>query len=39
MIVATNGHTENYYINKCWVHQIDEVISKPFSLAILKKVL
>ena len=20
MIVATTGHTENYYINKCWVH-------------------
>ena len=20
MIVATTGHTENEYINKCWVH-------------------
>jgi CheY-like chemotaxis protein len=32
MIVATTGHTENYYINKCWVHQIDEVISKPVNV-------
>jgi CheY-like chemotaxis protein len=20
MIIATTGHTENEYINKCWVH-------------------
>ena len=39
MIVATTGHTENDYINKCWVHQIDEVISKPVNVSIIKKLL
>ncbi len=39
MIVATTGHTENYYLNKCWVYQIDEVVSKPVNVAIVKKVL
>ena len=39
MIVATTGHTENYYLNKCWVYQIDEVVSKPVNVAVVKKVL
>jgi len=39
MIVATTGHTENEYIKKCWVHQIDEVVSKPINVNIIKKVL
>ena len=32
MIIATTGHTEDEYINKCWVHQIDEVLSKPINV-------
>ena len=39
MIVATTGHTESYYIKKCWASQIDEVVSKPVSITIVKKVL
>ena len=39
MIIATTGHTENEYINKCWVHSIDEVISKPININIIKNVL
>ena len=39
MIIATTGHTENEYINKCWVHSIDEVISKPININIIKSVL
>ena len=36
MIVATTGHTETEYINKCWVHQIDEVIRKYTNKEILE---
>ena len=39
MIVATTGHTENAYINRCWTHQIDEVISKPINVNSIKDVL
>jgi CheY-like chemotaxis protein len=36
MIIATTGHTEDEYINKCWVHQIDEVIRKYTNKEILE---
>ena len=39
MIVATTGHTEKEYIDKCWVHQIDEIIAKPISVDIIKLLL
>lgn len=39
MIVATTGHTEKEYIDKCWVHQIDEVIVKPISVDIMELLL
>ena len=39
MIVATTGHTENEYINRCWNHNIDEVISKPINVNSIKNVL
>ena len=39
MIVATTGHTEKEYINKSWIHQIDEVIAKPISVDIIKLLL
>ena len=39
MIIATTGHTEDEYIKKCWVHQINEVLSKPISVSIDKQVL
>ena len=39
MIVATTGHTEKEYINKCWIHQIDEVIAKPICVDIIKLLL
>jgi CheY-like chemotaxis protein len=29
MIVALTGHTEEEYIKKAWIHQMDEVIPKP----------
>ena len=32
MIVATTGHTEKEFIDKCWVHQMDEFIAKPVSV-------
>jgi CheY-like chemotaxis protein len=39
MIVATTGHTEKEYINKCWNHQIDEVLSKPISVEAIRHIL
>jgi len=29
MIVAISGHTEVEYIEKAWISEIDEFISKP----------
>ena len=29
MIVACTGHTEEEYIKKAWLYQMDEVIPKP----------
>ncbi len=39
MIIATTGHTEDEYIKKCWVHQIDEVLSKPINVEIIKQIM
>ena len=39
MIVATTGHTEKEFINKCWIHLMDEFIAKPVSVEIIKLVL
>ncbi len=32
MITAKTGHSVDEYINKCWVHQIDEFFSKPINI-------
>ena len=39
MIVACTGHTEYEYIQKAWRHQMDEVISKPTSVQVVKTIL
>ena len=39
MIIAITGHTENEYIKKFWVHQIDEVLSKNIIVSIDKQIL
>jgi YesN/AraC family two-component response regulator len=39
MIVACTGHTEKEYINKAFMHQIDEIISKPTNVQIIKEIL
>jgi len=39
MIVALTGHTLEDFIKKAWVHQIDEVISKPADIKIIKEII
>ena len=39
MIVACTGHIEEEYIDRAWAHQMDEVIAKPISVAILEELL
>ena len=39
MIVACTGHTEEEYIKKAFMHQIDEVIPKPTNVIIVKEIL
>ncbi len=39
MIVALTGHTEEEYIKKAWIHQMDEVIPKPTNVQIIKEIL
>ena len=39
MIIACTGHTEEEYIQKAWIHQMDEVLPKPTNIDILKKIL
>jgi len=39
MIVACTGHTEIEFIKKAWRHQMDEVISKPTSVQVIKSLL
>ena len=36
MIVACTGHTEDEYIKKAFMHQMDEVIPKPKTNLIAK---
>ena len=36
MIVACTGHTEQEYIKKAWVHQMDEVVAKPMNVEVIK---
>ena len=35
MIVACTGHTEEEFIAKAWLYQIDEVMSKPCDIFII----
>lgn len=39
MIVACTGHTEDLYIKKAWLYQMDEVLPKPTNVKALKAVL
>ena len=39
MIVALTGHTEEEYIKKAWIQQMDEVIPKPTNVQIIKEIL
>ena len=39
MIVALTGHTEEEYIKKAWIHQMDEVIPKPTNVQVIKEIL
>ena len=39
LIVACTGHTEDEYIKKAWLHQIDEVVPKPTNVNIIKTIL
>ena len=39
MIIACTGHTEEEYIQKAWIHQMDEVLPKPTNLEVIKNIL
>ena len=39
MIVACTGHTEQEYIKKAWVHQMDEVVAKPLNVDVVRQIL
>ena len=39
MVIACTGHVEDEYIKKAWRHQIDEVVSKPINIDIVKEIL
>ena len=39
MIIACTGHTEDEYIKKAWVYQMDEVLPKPTNVAVIKQIL
>ena len=39
MIVACTGHTEEEYIKKAFMHQMDEIIPKPTNVMIVKEIL
>ena len=38
-IIAVTGHTEQEYIQKAWVYQMDEVLSKPTTVAQIAEIL
>ena len=35
MIIACTGHVEDEFINKAWMHDIDEVLPKPVNMQML----
>ena len=39
MIVACTGHIEDQFINKAWLHEIDEIVPKPLHIDILRVIL
>ena len=39
IIIACTGHTEEDYIKKAWMHEIDELVPKPIKAEILKLIL
>ena len=38
-IVAVSGHAESSFIEKAWLHEIDEFVPKPMQLNKLKTIL
>jgi CheY-like chemotaxis protein len=36
MIIACTGHTEQEYIKKAWIHQMDEVVPKPVNVEVIR---
>ena len=36
MIIACTGHVEEEFINKAWLHDIDEILPKPMSMDTLQ---
>jgi len=39
MIVACTGHMETEFIQKAWLHDMDEVVPKPVNINIIKSIL
>lgn len=39
MIVACTGHTEEEYIKKAFICQMDEIIPKPTNILVVKEIL
>ena len=38
-IIACSGHTEQSYINKAWMHDIDEFLPKPIKIDVTIEIL
>ena len=32
MVVGCTGHTEEEYIHKAWLHEMDEIVPKPINI-------
>ena len=38
-IIACSGHTEQSYIEKAWIYEFDEFLSKPLKIDVTKEIL
>ena len=39
MVVGCTGHTEEEYIQKAWLHEMDEIVPKPVKIEQIKTIL
>ena len=39
VIIACTGHTEQEFIEKAWRSEMNEVLSKPLNLEVIKEIL